>query len=465
MNQGFDLVIVGAGPGGLAAAVTAKSAGMSVLVLNEQEHVGGQIYHSLEHVREENKATLGEDYLCGQKLISEFRSSAAEYIQGATVLDIDPNRYVCYAKGEKTYSVKAKQVIISTGSMERPVPIPGWTKPGVMGAASVDVLFKQADLVPSGNVVLAGSGPLLLLVACHLVDNGVKISAILDSSNYANYAKSIPYLPGAMQKSDYLIKGLQMLWKIRKSGVKFIHGVKNIEALGDGQLSSVKYTKNGKTREIQTGLLLLHEGVVPNTQLSRAIGCEHEWYDMHRYWKPVIDEWGQSSVESVSLVGDCSGVYGAKVAEYSGYIAGLNVAFQTGLITENERSVKASPHFLAKKKEMTIRPFIDSVYRPNRGMYVPDTPETIVCRCEEVKLRDIQAAIDIGYNLPLTVKNETRSGMGRCQGRMCGLTIAEILVDELDKSPEEIGYYSVRPMIKPVTLAQLGNMSITKNQS
>ncbi len=464
MHKGYDLVIVGAGPGGLAAASAAKSAGMSVLVLNEQEHIGGQIYHSLENVRGENKPILGEDYLYGKSLLTEFRNCGADYIPGAAVLDVSSNKSVCYIKGDKTYLVKAEHIIISTGAMERPVPVPGWTTPGVMGAASVDVLFKQANVIPSGKVVFAGSGPLLLVVACHLIDNGVKISAILDSSSYLNYAKSMPYLFGALKKTNYLIKGMQMLWKIRRAGVSFLRGAKDIEAVGDDRITSVRYTRNGKTNEIETDLLLLHEGIVPNTQLSRAIGCDHEWYDLHRYWKPVVDEWGRSSVETVSLVGDCSGIYGAKVAEYSGSIAGFDAAFLTGYLSEEERDKAASPFNIARRKEMVIRPFLDSVYRPNKEMIVPRSPETVVCRCEEVTLHDIIGAMEKGYTLPVTVKNETRSGMGRCQGRMCGLTISEILADNLGVSPEKIGYYTIRPMIKPVTVAQLGNMAVAEDR-
>jgi len=464
MDSGYDLVIVGAGPGGLAAAVTAKTAGMSVLVLNEQEHIGGQIYHSLEDVRAENKQILGEDYLYGQRLINNFRNSEGDYIASATVLDVNSDKSVCYLKDGKTFLVKAKHIIVSAGAIERPVPVPGWTIPGVMGAASVDVLFKQANVIPSGRVVLAGSGPLLLVVACHLIDNGVKICVILDSSSYVNYVKSIPHLIGGLKNINYLIKGLHMLWKIRRAGVSFLRGTTDIEAIGEDHLTTVRYKRRSKIHEIKTDLLLLHEGVVPNTQLSRVIGCDHEWYDLQRYWKPVVDEWGQSSIDNVSLVGDCTGIYGAKVAEYSGCIAGLNAAFLTGYISEKQRNKAVSPYSFSRRKEMAIRPFLDSVYRPSKEMIVPKMGETIVCRCEEVTLANIVNAMSKGYTLPVTVKNETRSGMGRCQGRMCGLTISEIIADRLGSSPGEIGYYTIRPMIKPVTVAQLGNMTVVEGR-
>lgn len=460
----FDLVIVGAGPGGLSAAVTAKSIGMSVLVLNEQEHIGGQIYHSLETVRKENKKILGKDYLSGQSLISDFKKCGAEYVSNAAVLHINLDKSLCYLKGENTFLVHPEHIIISTGAMERPLPIPGWTLPGVMGAASVDVLLKQSDVIPSGKVVFAGSGPLMLSVACHMIDCGVKIEAIIDTSSFKNKVAAIPHGIGALCQPGLLIKGVGMLAKIRKAGIPVIKGASDIQAVGDDRLESVRFEHRGQSKDLKTDLLLLHEGVIPNTQMSRLAGCDHEWYTPHQYWKPVIDKWGQSSVENLSLVGDCTGIFGAKAAEYAGHIAGINAAFKNGTVSQTQRDKAASSYFKARKKEIKIRPFIDTVYLPNTDMIIPKDPNTIVCRCEEIRLFEILEAIGSGYKKPATIKNKTRSGMGRCQGRMCGTIVTQILAQHLSLTPEQIGYYHIRSMIKPVTLSQLGNMDITQER-
>lgn len=463
MEGGFDVVIVGAGPGGLASAVTARAAGLTVLLLNEQKHLGGQIYHSLDAVRAENREILGEDYLYGQKLIADFKKSGAIYISGASVLEVTEKNTICYLKDGETVLVKCKQVVLSTGAIERPVPIPGWTLPGVMGAASVDVLLKQANVLPTGKVCFAGSGPLLLSVACHLLDCGVKIDTIIDTSSPLNYVKAAPHLVGALKKPGLLFKGMGMLVKMRKAGIRFVTGARDIEAVGEDTVRALRFKKNGKVEEVETDLLLLHEGVIPNTQLSRAVGCDHEWYERHRYWRPVVDQWGQSSIEGVSQVGDCTGIFGAKAAEYSGYLTGLNVAYLVGNITEQERNEQGQKHLKARQKDVEIRPFIDTVYPPNLNMIVPGKPQTVVCRCEEVTLRTVHAAIDEGYKTPTTIKNKTRSGMGRCQGRMCGVTIAEVLAKRLSVSPAEVGYYNIRPMLKPATLGELGNMREQEN--
>jgi len=162
---------------GLAAAVTAGSFGLSVLVVDEQKDLGGQIYHSLENARPENRFALGEDYFYGEGLIRNFRNSEADYLPGTMVWNLDESGHIGILREDKAYQLKAKHLLIAAGAMERPVPIPGWTLPGVMGAAAADILFKVNDMVPDEPVVLAGSGPLQLLVACRLIDNGVKIAA------------------------------------------------------------------------------------------------------------------------------------------------------------------------------------------------------------------------------------------------------------------------------------------------
>ena len=262
MTTIYDAVIIGAGPGGLAAAVQARSQGLSVLLLNEQTHLGGQIYHSLETVSGDKKQILGQDYLNGQSLLAEFKTSGAEYVPNVKVVSISKERSICYLDEDKITETQAKQLIISAGAMERPVPVPGWTLPGVMGAASVDILLKQSDIIPSGRVVFAGSGPLMLSVICHLIDSGVNVAAIIDTSAFKNKLAALAHAGGALSNPGLLFKGFGMMGKIKKAGILVVKSAGQIQAVGKDSVEAVLFKQNGKTRQIKTDLLLLHEGLI-----------------------------------------------------------------------------------------------------------------------------------------------------------------------------------------------------------
>ena len=185
MGKKFDLVIVGAGPAGMAAAVEAAGHKLSVLVLDEQPEEGGQIYRSVsttERLRPETYALLGDDYQNGKKLQLSFQQTGVKNLSNAIVWNIEPDMTVNYLHNGSTHQVAASRLLIATGAQERPVPIPGWTLPGVMGAAAADVLLKSSGVVPSGKIVLAGSGPLLWLAASRLAEAKVEISAVLELS-------------------------------------------------------------------------------------------------------------------------------------------------------------------------------------------------------------------------------------------------------------------------------------------
>ena len=222
MNQTYDFVIIGAGPAGLAAALEAAKQKLSVLVLDEQPEAGGQIYRSISTtklLRPETYSLLGPDYQVGQTLEHSFQQSGVDYIPSASVWQLEPDRSVLYLRNGDVRQVGARRLLIATGAMERPVPIPGWTLPGVMGAAAADVLLKSSGTVPSGRVVLAGSGPLLWLTASRLAAADVDIIAVLETTTFLNYLQALQHLPRALRAGKNLLKGLRPNRRERKPGI------------------------------------------------------------------------------------------------------------------------------------------------------------------------------------------------------------------------------------------------------
>jgi len=460
MKKRYDLIIIGAGPAGMAAAVEAGKSGLSVMVLGDQWSPGGQVYRAIEQARPDRLEALGPDYRNGQDLAAQFRKTNVEYLSGATVWQVEPGGIVNFITGDKARQIKGKWILIATGARERPVPIPGWTLPGVMAATAADVLLKSHGIVPSGSTVLAGSGPLLFLTAARLIDFGVTVNAVLDTTPLSNYFSALPALPKALRAYEYLLKGLRMKRQIRRSGTPIYRNVKNLEAEGSNAVETVRFSSNGTPRELKVDTLLLHNGVIPDTQIPQQLACEHVWYDTQRYWQPLVDKWGNSSENGIGVIGDVAGISGAKAAEASGHLAGLDAAYRLNVISRQERALRAAPLEKTLSREKAVRPFLDRLFRPDPDLLIPRDDQTIVCRCEEVTAGQIREALELGALGPNQLKTQTRCGMGPCQARMCGLIISEIIADYRKEDISRVGYLRIRPPIKPITVEQLSDLEL-----
>jgi len=460
MKTQYDFIIIGAGPAGMAAAVEAEKSGVSTMVLGDQWSPGGQVYRAIERIAPEKMEVLGADYRYGRDLAREFREAKADYLPGAVVWQVEPDLIVSFIFEEKARQIKAKRILVTTGARERPVPIPGWTLPGVMASTAADVLLKSHAMVPAGKIVLAGSGPLIFLTAARLIDFGVAVDAILDTTPFANYISALPVLPKALLAYEYLLKGLRLKQRIRGSGTPIYRNVKRIEAEGTDAVKTVRFTSNGKTRELKVDTLLLHNGVVPDSQITQQLECKHIWNDMQRYWQPLVDKWGNTSEPGIAVAGDAAGIAGAIAAEAAGHLAALEAACQLKVISRQERDLRAAPFEKRLLREKAVRPFLDRLFRPDSGLLVPGDDRTIVCRCEEITAGEIRKSLELGALGPNQLKSQTRCGMGPCQARMCGLTVSEIIAEYRKVDVSKVGYPRIRPPIRPIAVDQLAGLEL-----
>jgi thioredoxin reductase/bacterioferritin-associated ferredoxin len=458
-----DVIVIGAGPAGLSAASCLAEMGLDVLCLDEQTKPGGQIYRNIQDAPSKRRELLGDDYEAGDDIVNRFLSSGAAYEDRAMVWQAEADGRICYSRFNKSKQIRANHIIAATGAMERPMPIPGWTLPGVMGAGAANNLTKEAGLTPEGRVVLAGNGPLLLLEASLLIKKGVKIDAILEISPKLPSVKSVPHAPKALLRTDFLWKGISLLREIKKANIPHYKGVSNIQALGKEQLEIVTAENGSEKLSIKTDMLLLHFGVIPNTHLFRQIGCKLAWHSDQRYWFPECDPWGRTSCEQIFAAGDGARVSGAIAARYKGEIAALEVARCSGIIPEYERDRLALPLLKAIKHDHWPRPFVDSLYAPRPDQFTFDD-DTILCRCETISVRDIKKMVNEGVRELNEIKCITRAGMGPCQGRMCGSAIAEVIAWHTRSSPDEAGLLTIRPPLKPIPLEEVAAMDVEKNE-
>ena len=451
-----DLIVIGAGPAGMAAATEAAGLGLSVTVLDEQTAAGGQIYRAVTGAGAQRGAVLGQDYLDGAALAGAMQASGVRHLTGAVVWNIEPDAdgiTVTWSQDGRAAQLRAARLILATGALERPVPIPGWTLPGVMTAGAGQILLKASGLVAE-RAVLAGSGPLLYLLAAQMVRAGTPPLALVETQGMRDTIRALPHLARGLRGWRTLIKGLGLLAELRRAGVRRITGARDLAVEGQDRATALRFAAGGRTQRIACDTVLLHQGVVPNTQASRALRLDHDWLAAQQCFAPRLDAWGETSQPGIFVAGDGAGIAGALAAAEAGRLAACQVAHQLGRIDAAARDARARAPAARLGAERALRPFLDAAYTPAAQVLAP-ADDTIICRCEEVTAGQVRGWAKLGCTGPNQTKAFGRVGMGPCQGRYCGLSVTALLTEAQGMDPAEVGAYRIRAPLKPVTLGEV----------
>lgn len=451
----IDLLIVGAGPAGLAAAHTARACGLSVTCLDDQPAPGGQIWRGIEAVAATSRgAALGKSYLSGRSVAEAFRACGATYEAGAQLWQLEPGYTAFVSRAGHAWAIKADAVLLATGAQERPVPFPGWTLPGVMTVGAAQILLKGSGQVPDAPVFIAGCGPLPLLYAKQLLSLGGRIAGYLDTTPPGQWRAALRRFRPNVASIPDLVDGLRWMAQLRLARVPMFRGVSGIEASGEERLETLSFrTADGATHSSPASLVLVHEGVVPSLHAALSLGCDMSWIADQDCYAPVLNEWGETSRPGIFVAGDAAGIGGAKAAVLRGRLAALGVAAKLGRAVGAE----AAPLRRALRQALALRPFLDAMFRPRREVFLP-ADDVVVCRCEEVTAGRIREVAGLGRPGPNQTKAFTRAGMGPCQGRQCGYTITRLLAEASGRPPGEVGFYRARPPLKPITIGELATL-------
>ncbi|HYK09596.1 MAG TPA: FAD-dependent oxidoreductase [Gemmatimonadales bacterium] len=384
-NVSADVVVIGGGPAGIAAASRASEAGKRVLVLDEAPHLGGQIWR---HLHRESLPAKARDWL------DRLDRSGAEGLTETSVVDLRPGE-VLGVRWNEEIRVRAPRVIMATGARELFLPFPGWTLPNVMGVGGVQALAKSGASVAGKRVALAGAGPLVLPVAAALAKAGARLVAVADRTPASRILRFSASLAG--RPAD-LWQGVR--YRAAFSGTRYRWGTWVVSAAGEDRVREVTFTGGGRTWTEPVDILGAAAGLIPNTELARLAGCEVT------NGVVVVDRMQRTSRVDVWCAGEPTGVGGVDLAVSEGEVAGLDAAGQSvpaGLLT-----VRDAGRAYARRLDEAFR--LDPVGLP--------PPETIVCRCEDVPC----SAFDKGWTMR-QAKLYTRAGMGPCQGRVCGAAL------------------------------------------
>jgi len=416
-----DVIIVGAGPAGMAAASAAAQHGRSVILLDDNPAAGGQIWR--DGVQAPGHRIHDDESAARTQALQELDACGATLLFGYRVFDAGaPSTLYAVretAADDEVLVLRYQKLILATGARERFLPFPGWTLPGVFGAGGLQALVKGGFPVHGKRIVVAGSGPLLLAVASHLQAYGAEIVCVAEQ---AHLSRLVPFAFALRSHPAKIRQGVRYRHTLRKTPYRT--GCWPVSALADertGMLRGIELSDGAKTWKQDCDLIACGFHLVPNTELASLLGCTL------RDGFVEVDENQQTSISNIYCAGEPTGIAGLDAALLQGEIAGHSCAGHPGkaLRTHN----RAARIFAAQlQKAFQLRPELRSLA----------APETIVCRCEDVPYRSLATRSSW-----TDAKLQTRCGMGPCQGRICG-PATEMLFGWKMKS--------IRPPLFPVSV-------------
>lgn len=454
--SGPQAVIVGAGPAGIRAAQTLVAHGLRPVVVDEAPRWGGQIYRQPPPGFGRTKQTL-----------YGFEAGRADAVHRAMAdildrVDYRPDTLVWNAEGGqldllsqgRMSTLPYGQLIVATGATDRILPFAGWTLPGVYALGAAQVALKYQGCAIGSRVVIAGTGPLLYLVAYQYAKAGVKVAAVLDTASFWTKAVAAP----AMLRQPALFgKGVYYLGWLRTHGVPVHQGVQLLGAVGNSNSSRVtamRWRSGSDEHQVDCDAVGFGYALRSETQLADLLGCRFSYDTLQRQALPERDAAGRSSVAGVYLAGDGAGIMGADAAEWAGERAAL------ALLADAGHALRAAG--MARDAELQARLASVAAFRiglerafPFPQDWAASAPdELVICRCEDITAGQLRRCVEAtGAREMNRLKALTRVGMGRCQGRTCGVAAAEILAHACSTGPDAVGRLRGQAPIKPLAFS------------
>ena len=467
MQRDCDVAIIGAGSAGLAAAAAMTGRGLDICLLDENHHVGGQLLR-----KPTAAASRGLGFEMdgarrrGFRLIDRLAHRGVGIHRGVQVLGLFPeNRILVQSANGRVFEMAARCVVCATGARERFIPFPGLTLPGVISTGAAQVLLKSSGMVPAGATLIGGSGPLPFLLARQLLSKGGKVAALLNHATFTEMLRFSAMLPRHPAK---LVDGVRSMAALLTAGVPVYSGCRIVEARGRDRLESVTVARRdhhggvlaGTERSFRVDCLAVGFGFTPNIELLLQAGCTAVHMVDHGGWVIQTDARLETSVSGLFAAGEVTGIAGGAKSLVEGRLCGLSVLEHLGAADMSVELERQRLH-RRRREEVAFGAAMNRLcYLPRDwATTIPD--DTIICRCEKVRLGYLRRRIAEGFRSFGALKKATRSGMGRCQGRICSSLVADISAIQ---GPSGVGTERPASTRAPVKMVPLGALAAMQKE-
>lgn len=459
-----QLAVIGGGPAGLAAAISAAELGVRCVLVERYDRLGGQIsaVHAAQavHAAHKNERFSEPEIEAVRGYRARLEGLEVQVMREAHLWTVTKDRQLIVFGREGAIQIQFETLVVATGAHERPLPFKGWTLPGVMTTGAAQRLL-AADVLPGQRVLAAGRGPLLLKCAAQLAASGVEVAAMVEVTPFPHLLKNgfgkLTHIGNKYRQALDYLRALRRMKVPLLFGQALIEasGAEAVEAAVTAPLDASGEPVLGQRRTWQVDAICISNGLEPDNRICRLAGCKLVYDPLTESYRPEHDHRMRTSLGWLLVAGEAAGIGGAAKALVEGQIAGLQAAIELG--AAKEEALYQTLTELEEQRQKTVEQYtaIESAYVRASRLWEIAGPEATICRCEGVSRAELQQAIRSGSRSLRDIKNQTRIGMGLCQGHFCETTLRHEFTRMTGRhiGPDELP--SVRPPLEPVPLSML----------